>query len=179
MNCKKCGHDDPYPIGKCLEEVIDKNVEITGLDGKKHIEPEMPSICACKEPAHHEAVSGSQKKDSMTPNQAGAYAAILMERLNCRLKHKGTFECESCLRPLPVKDLGGVGVFTPDHDIDTKGGSRKLFAAYAVCSRCKERARKGDETVAAATEENLLRKGVFVDPTELQLSEDERKNLDA
>ncbi len=52
MKCEKCGHDDENPMGKCTAEVIDRNVEVTGLDGTKSVEAEMPSICACKEPAH-------------------------------------------------------------------------------------------------------------------------------
>ena len=56
--CGKCGHDDANPVGKCMVEVIEKNVEITGLDGKKSIEPELYDICACKEPVHFEAVEG-------------------------------------------------------------------------------------------------------------------------
>lgn len=56
--CSKCGHADSNPMGKCTEEVVEKNVEVTGLDGKKYIEPEMYDICACKEPVHYEHVPG-------------------------------------------------------------------------------------------------------------------------
>ena len=45
-------------MAMCVVEVIGKNVEVTGLDGEKYIEPEMPGICACKEPVHYEAVAG-------------------------------------------------------------------------------------------------------------------------
>ena len=58
MKCKKCGHEDTNPMAMCVVEVIGKNVEVTGLDGEKYIEPEMPGICACKEPVHYEAVAG-------------------------------------------------------------------------------------------------------------------------
>lgn len=58
MNCEKCGHDDANPMGQCMAEVIGKDVEVTGLNGEKYIEPEMPDICACKESAHYEAVAG-------------------------------------------------------------------------------------------------------------------------
>ncbi len=58
MKCLKCDHDDANPMGKCMAEVIERNVVVTGLDGEKRIEPEMPDICACKEPAHYEAVEG-------------------------------------------------------------------------------------------------------------------------
>ncbi len=58
MKCAKCNHEDANPMGQCMTEKIDKNVEITGLDGKKYTEPEMPSICACKESAHYEAFEG-------------------------------------------------------------------------------------------------------------------------
>ncbi len=59
MKCLKCGHDDTNPMGKCMVVFIGKNVPVTGLDGKKYIESEMPDICACKEPVHYEAVPGS------------------------------------------------------------------------------------------------------------------------
>lgn len=58
MHCQKCGHYDVNPTGKCLWEVIDRNVVVLGLDGKKYIEPELHDICACKEPAHYETVKG-------------------------------------------------------------------------------------------------------------------------
>ena len=58
MKCQKCSHDDSNPMGKCMEEVIEKNAKVTGLDGKEYIEPEMPDICACTDKAHLEAVAG-------------------------------------------------------------------------------------------------------------------------
>lgn len=58
MTCTKCGHDDASPMGKCLVEVIEKNAKVIELDGTESIEPEMPGICACKEPAHYEAIKG-------------------------------------------------------------------------------------------------------------------------
>lgn len=58
MKCEKCGHDDANPMGKCTVEVVEKNVEIKDLDGKKYIEPEMYDICACPERVHYEEVKG-------------------------------------------------------------------------------------------------------------------------
>ena len=86
MNCKKCGHDDPNPIGKCLEEVIDKNVEVTGLDGKKYIEPELTSICACKEPVHYEAVAGFERECELCSHQAQGDSRLCRDCNDARLE---------------------------------------------------------------------------------------------
>ena len=58
MTCKKCGHDDANPMGKCMVEVIEKNAKVIGLDGKEYIEPVMYDICACMEAVHYESVAG-------------------------------------------------------------------------------------------------------------------------
>ena len=52
MKCNKCGHDDRNLVGKCLAQVEENDVEITGQDGKKYIMPVMYDICACKEQVH-------------------------------------------------------------------------------------------------------------------------------
>jgi len=62
MRCEKCGHDDVNPVGKCMVEVVEKNVEITGVDGKKYIKSEMMDVCGCSEPIHREGESMKQLK---------------------------------------------------------------------------------------------------------------------
>jgi len=55
MKCPDCGHDCDNPFHPyCTEVVIEKNAKVVQLDGSITIEPELPSFCACKNPAHQE-----------------------------------------------------------------------------------------------------------------------------
>lgn len=124
------------------------------------------------------ARSAERRNDnSMTPEKARSYASILIARRRADVAKDGTFECESCQGKFPERHLGGVGVFSPDRPIETKAGSKKLFAAYAICDPCKEHSDKGFGNITSDAEQNLVRKGIFVDPTELTLSDDEREIL--